>query len=303
MENIQHIKLINNTIEKILMKGREQKICIFPYGEIGKLVKSQLNNCYGIQEFAIIDNHYARFNPKIHKSDFLKSINQSDLAVIFAYMGDNAALFQEISSYVNAKQIYSVFPKEYDVIASKQQYTKCGKYSYGPLTDNVYVKEVGAFCSFSLGTCVVNNHIVNGITTHPMLYYGENDDFGRLSYENYKNQNWYFEGVIPHAKIEKERKITIGNDVWLGRNVIITNYANIGNGVIAGAGAVITKDVPDYAIVGGVPARIIRYRYKPEQIEALNKIQWWSWPDEKIRECYEDFYLDVEDFIAKHIND
>lgn len=95
----------------------------------------------------------------------------------------------------------------------------------------------------------------------------------------------------------------VGNDVWLGRNVLITNSANIGNGVIAGAGAVITKDVPDFAVVAGSPARIIRYRYTQEQIMALNKIAWWNWPDEKIREYYDDFFEKVELFIAKHEDD
>ncbi len=79
------------------------------------------------------------------------------------------------------------------------------------------------------------------------------------------------------------------------------NGANIGNGVIAGVGAVITRNVPDYAIVVGVPARIIRYRYLPEQIEALNKIAWWDWQDEVIRERYDDFYLPVEEFIKKYL--
>ena len=72
---------------------------------------------------------------------------------------------------------------------------------------------------------------------------------------------------------------------------------------IAAAGAVITKDVPDYAVVAGVPARIIRYRFSTEQIEALNKIAWWDWPDEKIRECYDDFFENVDEFIRKHGND
>lgn len=72
-------------------------------------------------------------------------------------------------------------------------------------------------------------------------------------------------------------------------NIIITNASNIGNGVIAGAGTVITKDVPDYAVVGGVPARIIKYRYNPEQIRKLNEIAWWDWLDEKIIACYDDF--------------
>ena len=87
---------------------------------------------------------------------------------------------------------------------------------------------------------------------------------------------------------------------WFGLNVLVTNGADIGNGVVAGAGAVITRDVPDYAVVAGVPARIIRYRYEKEEIEALNRIAWWNWPDEKIRENYEDFYLDIREFIRKH---
>lgn len=88
--------------------------------------------------------------------------------------------------------------------------------------------------------------------------------------------------------------------MWLGRNVIVTNSANIGNGVIAAAGAVITKDVPDYAVVAGIPARIIRYRYTHEQIEALNRIAWWNWTDDEIRERFDDFYLPIEEFIRKY---
>ncbi len=70
-----------------------------------------------------------------------------------------------------------------------------------------------------------------------------------------------------------------------------------------GATVVVKKDVPDYAVVAGVPARIIRYRYLPHQIKALNKIAWWDWTDEKIRECYDDFFENVDVFIKKHIND
>lgn len=92
------------------------------------------------------------------------------------------------------------------------------------------------------------------------------------------------------------KKSVIGHDVWIGKNVIISNGANIGNGVIAAAGAVITKDVPDYAIVGGVPARIIRYRYTPEQIGTLNRIQWWNWTDDEKKYCKNSggFYVSVD---------
>ena len=120
-------------------------------------------------------------------------------------------------------------------------------------------------------------------------------------YDSLAGRGGIFPGVKPRGEYHKGERITIGNDVWLGRNVIITNDANIGNGVIAAAGAVITKDVPDYAIVAGVQARILRFRYKPDQIEVLNKIKWWDWSDDKIRENYDDFYLPADEFIAKHI--
>ena len=108
--------------------------------------------------------------------------------------------------------------------------------------------------------------------------------------------------MLPHHnihKVQKLQRIRIGNDVWLGKNVTITNGANIGNGVIAGAGAIITKDVPDYAIVAGIPARIIRYRYEQDEIASLNKIQWWNWSDDEIRERYDDFFLPIGNFIKK----
>lgn len=135
-----------------------------------------------------------------------------------------------------------------------------------------------------------------------MLYKGSSNCKidGYYAYEEFKEAPWYFEGVHPKGEIVGERRIIIGNDVWLGRNVVIVNYSNIGNGVIAAAGAVITKDVPDYAVVGGVPAHIIKFRYTPEQIEALNQIKWWDWSDEQIRDRFDDFYIDIEEFIRKY---
>lgn len=138
------------------------------------------------------------------------------------------------------------------------------------------------------------------LTTHPMLYAGKNSTEQNQEYCEFRDRPYYFEGVEPRDVVSKNKRSIIGHDVWLGRNVIITNGARIGNGVVAGAGAVITKDVPDYAVVAGVPARIIRYRYTPEQIDALNKIQWWNWTDDEIRDRYDDFYLPIEDFTKKY---
>lgn len=181
-------------------------------------------------------------------------------------------------------------------------HTRVGKHSSGPICcDHPLIESIGAFCSFAEGVCVHGNHGMQYVSTHPFLYKGSPNDpiEGVMPYEEYHDASWYVEGVHPKGKIE-QRRIHIGNDVWLGRNVVIVNYANIGNGVIAGAGAIITKDVPDYAVVIGVPARIVKYRYKPDQIKALNQIKWWAWDDEKIRERFDDFYLGIDDFIEKY---
>jgi acetyltransferase-like isoleucine patch superfamily enzyme len=75
---------------------------------------------------------------------------------------------------------------------------------------------------------------------------------------------------------KKFEQITIGNDVWIGARAVILDGVNIGNGAIVAAGAVVVKNVPAYAVVGGVPAKILRYRFSEEQIEQLELIKWWD---------------------------
>jgi len=77
----------------------------------------------------------------------------------------------------------------------------------------------------------------------------------------------------------------IGSDVWLTMRTFVRSGVTIGDGAIVGSGAVVNKDVPPYAIVGGNPAKVIRYRFTPEQIEALLEIRWWDWPDALVVEA------------------
>ena len=76
---------------------------------------------------------------------------------------------------------------------------------------------------------------------------------------------------------------TIGNDVWIGCNATILRGVKVGDGAVIGANSLVNRDVPPYAIVGGVPARIIRYRFDERVVEQLLRIRWWDWSDEKIR--------------------
>ena len=97
---------------------------------------------------------------------------------------------------------------------------------------------------------------------------------------------------------EEGFSVTIGNDVWIGQGVSIKSGITIGDGAVIGAGAVVTKNVEPYAIVGGVPSRLIRYRFSKEQIEALLEIKWWNrsieWLEENGR-----YFIDVDKFIEK----
>ena len=84
-------------------------------------------------------------------------------------------------------------------------------------------------------------------------------------------------------------RIKVGNDVWIGQGVTILkkNGISIGDGAVLGSGAVVTKDIPPYAIAVGVPARVIKYRFRPEVIEELLNIKWWDWPMEIIKKYWE----------------
>ena len=77
---------------------------------------------------------------------------------------------------------------------------------------------------------------------------------------------------------KNDDKTIIGNDVWVGYGATILRGVNIGNGAIIGAGAVVTKDVPPYAVVAGVPAKIIRFRFDDNKIDSLQKSNWWDKP-------------------------
>ena len=106
-----------------------------------------------------------------------------------------------------------------------------------------------------------------------------------------------------HAEIEAFRSkgdVIIGNDVWIGRRAMILSGVTIGDGAVIAAGALVAKDVPPYAVVGGNPAKVLRYRFTEEQIASLLAIKWWDWPEEKVLEHVPQLMNDdVDGFITK----
>ena len=88
--------------------------------------------------------------------------------------------------------------------------------------------------------------------------------------------------VLYHYPVNKD-KLKIGNDVWIGYEAVILSGVTIGDGAIIGTRAVVTKDVPSYTIVGGVPAKPIRKRFDEETIQKLEEIRWWDWEEERIK--------------------
>ncbi len=293
MSNVNRIK---KKIETELDKGNN-KFILFPFGDIGIQVKQVLENAYNIQPEYILDNKLYKYNDKIRPLAFLENVDYSECVLILCTT--NIRLCEEFKKTINSLYDIRIIEIESEFSINTRLF---GKYSYGPLDCPIdMVESIGAFCSFAKGTAIVPNHPMEYISTHPIVYRcGENDEVHSGQYDDFKSASWYLEGLRPKGRL-KSHKVTIGNDVWLGSNVKITNGAKIGNGVIAAAGAVITKDVPDYAIVAGVPAKVLKYRYTQTQIDSLNKIKWWDWSDEKIIECQDDFYIHIDEFIRKHM--
>ncbi len=110
------------------------------------------------------------------------------------------------------------------------------------------------------------------------------------------NERW---GINEFPEGGTRGPIVIGNDVWLGEDCFIMDGIHIGDGAIIGARAMVTKDVPSYAVVVGCPMVIKGYRFNKEIINKLLEIKWWDWPEFKIRDAIEDFQ-DAEKFVKKY---
>lgn len=159
---------------------------------------------------------------------------------------------------------------------------KVGSYSY--VYDNTSINnvEIGKFCSIGANCTVrLGIHPSKGyVSSHP-IFYSTKKQVG----VTFSDADYFIE----------EKPIKIGNDVWIGANSTIMDGVTIGDGAIVAAGAVVTKDVPPYAIYGGVPAKLIRYKFDEKTIDFLLKFQWWNKEEEWLKEHFKEFH-DVDKF-------
>ena len=170
-----------------------------------------------------------------------------------------------------------------------------GKYSRIGKNCHINKTKIGNFTAIGRDSVLgLGQHPTNYLTSHSIFY-------------KKGNWGWHDDWVAP-IDFEQTKQICVGNDVWIGRHCMIMDGVTIGDGATVAAGAIVTKDVPPFALVAGIPAKIIKYKFPQEVIDRLEEIQWWNLPDEKITEVVDLFHIknpsleDINRYFPKNHN-
>nr|WP_319487697.1 CatB-related O-acetyltransferase [uncultured Caproiciproducens sp.] len=156
-----------------------------------------------------------------------------------------------------------------DYVNDPAQFQKNNVLYHYPVNNEKLV--IGKFCSIACGAKFIftsANHAQKSLSTYPFPIFAS---------------EWGLDWKDVTEAWDNKGDIVIGNDVWIGYEAVIMQGVHIGNGAIIGTRAVVTKDIPPYTIVGGVPAKEIRKRFCTKTVEVLQQLQWWNWPYEKIQ--------------------
>lgn len=206
-------------------------------------------------------------------------------------------MFTRIRRFVNktfflylAKKVNNV---EYQLIREdfiRRGLLEIGEHTYGNI--NILRNKgsdtkisIGKYCSIASDVIFITGgiHPIDWVSTYPFRI------------------KWGLDGAYKDGMPTTKGPINIGHDVWISTGVTIMSGVSIGNGAIVAANSLVAKDVPSYAIVAGVPAKILRYRFDKTICENLEKITWWLWSEDKIRMEVDILSSrDIDEFIEKH---
>ncbi len=294
----EYYRVVQSKINAAINMSQGRKLWIYGAGKGGKIVKQVLDD-FDIQVQGFIDKDAKRIEnldglPVLE----LQKINAKDNFLLISLRFYSQEIVYDC--WLNGFSINDIYVfAAGDTYSEKEiEYKGCkiGKFTYGYkglLEAYPMAKSIGAFCSIGPGAKIYNNHPSGCITTHPFI-----DHPAFINWEDLPKQiamvdkygEYLNNAEFENSPIRKNENITIGNDVWIGANVVILPGVQIGDGAIIAAGAVVTKDVGDYEVVGGVPAKLIKKRFKDEEIKKLQSIKWWEWDNEKIFSNIELFY-------------
>ncbi len=164
-----------------------------------------------------------------------------------------------------------------------------GDYSYIERHSEAIYARIGKFCAIASDVRInALSHPIERISQHKITY----------------RPNEYFTGAKLDKPFREQRKggeVAIGNDAWIGHGAIVMPGVRIGHGAVVAAGAVVTGDVEPYAIVAGVPARFLKWRFPPEIGARIIALAWWDWDHERLARAVDDMRaLSAADFLEKH---
>lgn len=167
--------------------------------------------------------------------------------------------------------------------------SQLGDYSYVERQAEVIYAKIGKFC------CIAANARINALE-HPLERVSQH----KMTYR----ANEYFLGAKLDSEFRALRQgklVETGNDVWIGHGAIIKPGVKIGHGAVVAAGAIVTRDVPAYAIVAGVPAKFLRWRFEPKVSARIIALAWWDWEHDRLATAVEDMrLLSAEAFVEKY---
>lgn len=284
--------------EQIEMDIGDRQLVVWGCGKCGEIVSQFLRKKSRKCDF-FVDSNAGEMDSfegaDVKKTDVL-DVKKHYVIVASLHIYIAIEEFLEARGYTSRDYMYLIENSRYSIEDSVYKGVSIGRYTSGHqylLQEFQLAKSIGRYCCINRSAKIAINHAMSCVTMHSFVdarLCNTREEMKRIheyieKYGEYKDN--HPSGV---SAMRNNKPIEIGNDVWIGANVVILPGVKIGDGAILAAGAIVTKDVEPYAIVGGVPAKHIKYRFPEEMRKSFLRIKWWNWPVKKIKENLELFY-------------